>query len=337
MTKPHYIEYQDKVISSHHLLMALLDVAKQRQIHPDKLLKGSRLFSQELEKTELHVDYSQMMRVISNLRKLSPLQDVSFMVGKRLFPNYIGALASPLLNCRNATDLLRLAFKYQQHLFPTVVGKVKRHQGRIYLLPQLTMQLSGDEEGRFLFEVWLGMLVSVIKWRFGYLPKLTFEFDFPAPEYAEQYYANLGGEIHFDRPLTLVAFSQHHLSTPFTQSNVNIMRQQLKGMSNISRKSLLVMLMEGVETGKIHTQDEACQLLELSPATLKRKLKQFDCSFQAIMDEIKRQQAVFDIVVVGCNNEEVAAHTDYNDLTNFRRAFKRWTGMTPSKLRQIYL
>jgi len=37
------------------------------------------------------------------------------------------------------------------------------------------------------------------------------------------------------------------------------------------------------------------------------------------------------------NNEQVAAHLHFNDITNFRRAFKRWTGLTPSDSRQQFL
>ena len=39
--------------------------------------------------------------------------------------------------------------------------------------------------------------------------------------------------------------------------------------------------------------------------------------------------------VKGYSNEEVAAYLQFNDSTNFRRSFKRWTGLSPSALRQL--
>jgi AraC-like DNA-binding protein len=36
----------------------------------------------------------------------------------------------------------------------------------------------------------------------------------------------------------------------------------------------------------------------------------------------------------GCDNETVARHLGFHDANNFRRSFKRWTGMTPMLLRQ---
>ena len=35
----------------------------------------------------------------------------------------------------------------------------------------------------------------------------------------------------------------------------------------------------------------------------------------------------------GYNNEQIAAYLGFHDANNFRRSFKRWTGLTPSMLR----
>ena len=33
------------------------------------------------------------------------------------------------------------------------------------------------------------------------------------------------------------------------------------------------------------------------------------------------------------SNEQIAAYLGFHDANNFRRSFKRWTGLTPSMLR----
>ena len=37
----------------------------------------------------------------------------------------------------------------------------------------------------------------------------------------------------------------------------------------------------------------------------------------------------------GYSNDEVASYLRFNDTTNFRRSFKRWTGLAPSSLRRL--
>nr|WP_239032138.1 AraC family transcriptional regulator [Pseudoalteromonas sp. MMG022] len=72
-----------------------------------------------------------------------------------------------------------------------------------------------------------------------------------------------------------------------------------------------------------------------SCATFKRKLKQHQTSFKELKDELQKQQSLFNITERGYSNEQAAAALSFNDTTNFRRAFKRWTGKTPSEYRHI--
>jgi AraC-like DNA-binding protein len=46
------------------------------------------------------------------------------------------------------------------------------------------------------------------------------------------------------------------------------------------------------------------------------------------------QHAVFAIIENQQNNECIASSLQFNDIPNFRRAFKRWTGFTPSAFRE---
>ena len=68
-------------------------------------------------------------------------------------------------------------------------------------------------------------------------------------------------------------------------------------------------------------------------ATFKRKLKQHGSSFQELQDQLRKQQAVYWLQLQGLNNEESAIKMEFSDIPNFRRAVKRWTGLTPSQLR----
>ena len=75
--------------------------------------------------------------------------------------------------------------------------------------------------------------------------------------------------------------------------------------------------------------------LGLSPASLKRKLADHDTTFSLLHDDIRRQQAIYYLQVQKLNNEQSALKMAFTDITNFRRAVKRWTGQTPSQLREV--
>ena len=71
---------------------------------------------------------------------------------------------------------------------------------------------------------------------------------------------------------------------------------------------------------------------DTSPASFKRRLARHGTHFQEQLDLSRRDLALYLYQVKGYSNEEVALHLGFNDVTNFRRSFKRWTGRTPSEL-----
>ena len=81
------------------------------------------------------------------------------------------------------------------------------------------------------------------------------------------------------------------------------------------------------------TLTEIADDFDMSPATLKRKLHKHHTSFQQLLDDIRKQAAIHLITRHGMNNQEVASYLQFHDVRNFRRAFKRWTGVTPTGIK----
>jgi len=74
------------------------------------------------------------------------------------------------------------------------------------------------------------------------------------------------------------------------------------------------------------------RLLALSPRSLERRLAAEGTGFRSVVDGLRRERA--EAVLDGGGTVEAAATaTGYADVANFRRAFRRWTGMSPSAWR----
>ncbi|HEX2009476.1 MAG TPA: helix-turn-helix transcriptional regulator, partial [Roseateles sp.] len=78
------------------------------------------------------------------------------------------------------------------------------------------------------------------------------------------------------------------------------------------------------------TLDELAQGFGISPATLKRRLAQHGTHFQAELDQLRALVALYLLSLRGQPNEAVAEALGFFDGANFRRFFKRWTGLKPS-------
>ncbi len=73
--------------------------------------------------------------------------------------------------------------------------------------------------------------------------------------------------------------------------------------------------------------------LGMSTRTLKRRLADHDTTFSALRDEQRLQRALLLLDNRELSIGEVAMGLGYSELSNFTRAFRKWTGMTPAAYR----
>ncbi|ASK33057.1 AraC family transcriptional regulator [Alloalcanivorax mobilis] len=79
---------------------------------------------------------------------------------------------------------------------------------------------------------------------------------------------------------------------------------------------------------------EMAERLAVSPRTLKRHLQQAGLTYRQLQDEARYHQAKKLLTDRALRVSEVAYALGYNDVANFSRAFKRWSGKTPKGYRQ---
>jgi AraC-like DNA-binding protein len=73
--------------------------------------------------------------------------------------------------------------------------------------------------------------------------------------------------------------------------------------------------------------------LFVSERTLKRRLQEEEASFQQLVDQVRLERAQDLLRSTGMNLSQIADALGYADAANFTRAFKRWTGTSPSQYR----
>jgi AraC-like DNA-binding protein len=71
----------------------------------------------------------------------------------------------------------------------------------------------------------------------------------------------------------------------------------------------------------------------LSARTLHRRLADEATSFQRVLDGVRRDAAIRRLLDRERQLKTVAAAVGFSDMRGFRRAFKRWTGLSPQQFR----
>jgi AraC-like DNA-binding protein len=72
----------------------------------------------------------------------------------------------------------------------------------------------------------------------------------------------------------------------------------------------------------------------LSPRTLQRLLGRQGLSFSMLVDDVRLATARHLLDETECRLSEIALRLGYSDAAHFTRAFRRWTGVTPSEHRR---
>ncbi len=73
--------------------------------------------------------------------------------------------------------------------------------------------------------------------------------------------------------------------------------------------------------------------ISLSPRTLQRRLEAGGTSYKALVEEVRRARALALLADPRVGIAEIGATVGYGDARAFYRAFRRWTGSTPAKVR----
>lgn len=79
---------------------------------------------------------------------------------------------------------------------------------------------------------------------------------------------------------------------------------------------------------------QAAALADLSVRSLQRRLAVEGLSYSKLVEQARGELAIELIENTHTSVTEIAHELGYSSLPNFSRAFKRWTGKSPSELRR---
>ncbi|TYK64802.1 AraC family transcriptional regulator [Colwellia echini] len=347
-------ERHDEVLNTQQLLLSIIDLATQRGAHPDKLLKGTKLFYNDLTRVNVNkkpvtCSANTLLTVIENCSKLVKGNEISFLLGRRYFPSHLGLLGQALMNCRHLADMLRLCQCFQLDCFPLMNLTIKTFNDKSYLIFQSAVGKLSSNQQIFITEFMLSALLGAMKYRCGELPELKIHLDYAKVQHIEQYHVHLNMNNHeniqFDQQICMLTIASKQLYLPFNDSanSLKVLAlQQMRQVAKLNNKhypisftlQLIRYINQGLANNVAVSQECCAQHFGYSSATLKRKLASHSLNYQGIIDNIRSQQAIFQLIICHDSNEKIADALYFTDVSNFRKAFKRWTGMTPNSMRE---
>lgn len=176
------------------------------------------------------------------------------------------------------------------------------------------------------------------------LPHMALEVQVthPAPAYVAEYERIFKAPIHFNAPRNAVrldeAVVEHRVAilpryvfgVLTERADAQLQALETEGTTRSAVKRLLLPVLH---TGDVSIETVAAKL-GISRQTLWRNLKSEGVTFEQVHDELRRDMALDYLAARKVSVHETAYLVGFSDPAAFSRAFKRWTGMSPSEARK---
>lgn len=168
------------------------------------------------------------------------------------------------------------------------------------------------------------------------------ELTYAAPDYAPLYRSVLGTAVHFGARHNRAVLDTHWLTRPLPGHNPLTARQalqlcQMQLRQNGNCEHEIVAAVQSLLRDRLEQSPrigEVAVALNLSERSLRRKLAETGHAFREILDEVRTERALELLRGGAMPVMDVADAIGFSDAREFRRAFKRWTGISPREARQ---
>lgn len=195
---------------------------------------------------------------------------------------------------------------------------------------------------RFGHMLILKLIHGLLSWLAGYeVPVMAVQFVFECPEFAEDYSIIFPARASFGAPYSSISFETAKLGPANKRSTIEL----TDFLNRAPRDWIFTNFREHTQSLRVREflyranwMDcqlvDAAQALKIAPRTLMRRLSSDNTSFQAIKDGLRRDIAIRDLQNGRKSIEEISQDVGFSSAANFHRAFRRWTGVTPSSYRR---
>lgn len=311
----------------------------QHGIPTQQLLEGTGVDEQDILSPEMLLPYRTAQKILTRAHQISPIPQLGLAVGARQSPSSMGVLGYGINCCANVEDALNMVVKYFRVSSTLVISEWRHESGKLYWHAKPPVDLG--EILPCIVEEEFAMLRRVHPMLTGQaLEILEAHFQFPEPEYVSLYRDTFDCPLFFSAEKNQLVMNSDVLKLPILQANPLSVAAadrmcaeflEVHPATNDLVMRIRQMILE--QNYEFWGEDAIAEKLNLTARTLRNQLRRLDTSYQVILDSLREQIAREDLSRSTLTVNAIAEHIGYSDARSFRRAFKKWTGMTPGDFR----
>jgi AraC-like DNA-binding protein len=320
----------------------LMAEAQRQKVSARPLLRGLHIDEVDLDAQSDMISHRAATTVVRRGLRLLALADRGLELGLATRVTQRGILALGLLAAPTLGDAIRLSLRYPQragylvHIREEIAGEASQLIAEPFL---------GDQDIQdFLVDLTFTAVVVLRRQVTGtpYKPALV-EFVRQAPLNRAAYVSFFGCPMRFGCPRNVLSTSAQQLEMVLPWANnmayglsSRLLQRESEQLDRMSALGHSVERAVRKSLPRIAALAEVAAALNVSERTLRRQLADAGLSFRALLDDSRKSRAL-DLMAGGHRTiAQVAEAVGFAHARAFARAFLRWTGHTPTSVRNRY-
>lgn len=313
---------------------ALFEELEAQGVPADQITEGGRDY---LAKPLTNRGRLQLLKSASQLARKP---GTGILAGRRQKVGNYGVYGYALASSTTFREAARIYDNFID-LSGAVLEISSQEQGQEIILKSHNPHALGDALP-FIAEYWRSSQTTLMSAILGKpLPSISMHFPFPEPAHIELYEETFPCELVFDSDVMEWRIDASVLSEPCIDSDPDAAefcelycKYFVEHNCDSSNFQQLVVrtCIRHIANGIVAA--DVAKDLNMSSRSLFRRLKDEGISFKEIANDAKKTLALEYLTESALSVETISARCGYQDPSNFRKAFRKWTGKAPTAFRK---
>ena len=321
--------------------LLLLDVVSRWGYSAETLFAPFHLNSELLADPNYRMPNALANELVKHALKITGESTLGYHLGNQMRISIHGFIGYAIMTASNATEALILANRFIQLRMPFLQLYFSTFGEKATLQLQCDINIE-PLRTEIIMALTIGIM-SMAKALTGCdVSDSQIDFDFPKPEGFERFMAKFPHhQFRFDQPHLVLSFNKQYLGNKLVHADpiasqiaINQCETELSAFGERHRLAMRVRDILTHSEQHYLSIEAVAERLHMSDRTLKRQLATEGTSFSTLVDEVRYRHATSLLSRTDFTLEQIADELGYSDVANFSRAFKRWSGRSPSNWRK---
>ena len=322
-------------------LSSLFDEMAAQGVSRETLLVGTGVQPAALDDPAARMSHQQKLVLFRNVLRLSREPGVGLRIGQRQRLSDFGVFGYALSTSATLGEAIAFGIRHVKLVGP-VLEKSFRVEDRVAIFEGHDVIALGELlplVSEFWFSSFHTLGGRILERPF---PTSRLLLPYPAPAHAALYSDVFQCPVEFNAGVMQWHFNSALLGEPCPNANpitadmcAKFCERMLQSLGTDEPELVRTIRLACLNSvGGLPGVEQMAARLHVSPRTLHRRLVEAGTGYQEILDDVRRRLAEEFLRNTGLNIEEIATRTGFSDASNFRKAFRKWTGELPAEYRQ---